>query len=101
MKSKNAKRSTKKTRWKVPWLDFYIVRGKELREFDLKIESLEREFEKELIVKQIRSKVDGDKLKQLAVSSAEKAFHEALTENRQLRSQIRFLGSQKSEHGCG
>lgn len=35
----------KKSRWKVPWLDFYIVRGSALRRDDEKFKALEAKFE--------------------------------------------------------
>ena len=58
---------TQKTRWKIPWLDFYIVRGKELRRYDIKIRILEARFKEQLKRLEIESRMTEKLLHQVAV----------------------------------
>lgn len=63
MKEKN-----KKSRWKIPWFDFHIVRGVRLSDDDKKFQALderfkvlEREFKRQLL----SSKIDSKRIMQL------------------------------------
>ncbi len=58
---------SKTSRWKVPWLDFHIVRGKELRRNDIKIRILEARFKEHLRRFNIESKMTEKLLNQIAV----------------------------------
>lgn len=56
-----------KGRWKLPWLDFHIVRTSELRALDRKIDVLEKEFKKQLWLSKVSAKGYEKLLHQIAV----------------------------------
>ena len=66
-KSSIVNRQSKKTQWKIPWLDFYIVRGKEIRRNDIKIRILEARFKEQLKRLDIESRMTEKLLHQISV----------------------------------